>query len=96
MEILENVFHVFTQDDRKTCLWVNVRGTKVTTNASPCSYLSAVPGPPHQDHKFSMEHLEPPGGGTDDLQQQTVAATGHGHVRRSEHSFGMTEITELS
>lgn len=53
-------------------------------------HLSSVPGPPHQDPKFSMavQHLEPPGGGAADLQQQTVPTAGHGHVRRSQDRFG--------
>lgn len=54
----------------------------------PRSYLSAVPGPPHHDPKSLKE---PAGGGTADLQQQTVPTAGHGHVRRSEHSFGEPE-----
>lgn len=59
------------------------------------SYLSAVPGPPHQDHQFLIvvqdpESLEPPGGGPVDLQQQTVPAAGHGHVnlRRTQDGCG--------
>lgn len=62
----------------------------VKISVCSCSYLSAVPGPPHQDLKLLMEvqDLAPPGGRTADLQQQTVPTTGHRHIRRSQHSFG--------